>query len=156
MRCSRGILRSCEPGMRYPRKRPESNHLLTVRGATLQILATCPVVKIVFIAGSSRNYLSLRGTLARGNMSHSVLGLPTSRPRQLRRMTGLTRFLLICTNPSCWPGSTRTGRLDLSSKRSSGIVVSTNAGRWDRECVTRASSFREVSPPESVYPPPSN
>src|SRR4029079_3134176 len=43
--------RSCEPGMRYPRKRPESNHLLTVRGATLQILATCPVVK-TFIAGS--------------------------------------------------------------------------------------------------------
>src|SRR5688572_14862389 len=37
--------------MRYPRKRPESNHLLTVRGATLQILATCPVVK-TFIAGS--------------------------------------------------------------------------------------------------------
>src|SRR4029079_3738807 len=43
--------RSCEPGMRYPRKRPESNHLLTVRGATLQIFATCPVVK-TFIAGS--------------------------------------------------------------------------------------------------------
>lgn len=38
--------------MRYPRSRPLSNHLLTVRGATLQILATWPVVKIVFIAGS--------------------------------------------------------------------------------------------------------
>ncbi|HUY34153.1 MAG TPA: hypothetical protein VMV69_15505, partial [Pirellulales bacterium] len=34
-----------------PFSRPESNHLLTVRGATLQILATCPVVK-TFIAGS--------------------------------------------------------------------------------------------------------
>src|SRR5436190_20892291 len=51
MRYSRGIRRSCEPGIRYPRRRPESNHLLTVRGATLQILATCPVVK-TFIAGS--------------------------------------------------------------------------------------------------------
>src|SRR5206468_10568495 len=37
--------RSFEPGMRYPRSAPESNHLLTVRGATLQILATSPVVK---------------------------------------------------------------------------------------------------------------
>src|SRR5438874_6151333 len=48
---SRGIRRSWEPGMRYPRRRPESNHLLTVRGATLQILATCPVVKTFFISG---------------------------------------------------------------------------------------------------------
>src|SRR5580658_3678039 len=38
--------------MRYPCSAPESNHLLTVRGATLQIFATCPVVKIVLIAGS--------------------------------------------------------------------------------------------------------
>src|SRR5438552_10838321 len=37
--------RSLEPGMRYPCSAPESNHLLTVRGATLQILATSPVVK---------------------------------------------------------------------------------------------------------------
>src|SRR6266581_222342 len=37
--------RSLLPGMRYPRKAPESNHLLTVRGATLQILATSPVVR---------------------------------------------------------------------------------------------------------------
>src|ERR1700727_736960 len=38
--------------MRYPRKRPESNHLLTVRGATLQIFATCPVVNTFFMAGT--------------------------------------------------------------------------------------------------------
>src|SRR3954452_19966966 len=49
-RCSRGIRRSCEPGMRYPRKRPESNHLLTVRGATLQIFATWPVVNTFFMS----------------------------------------------------------------------------------------------------------
>src|SRR5205085_674976 len=48
--------RSWEPGIRYPRSRPESNHLLTVRGATLQILATCPVVKIVFMAGSPMTF----------------------------------------------------------------------------------------------------
>ena len=30
--------------------------VLTVRGATLQILATCPVVKIVFMAGSPMTY----------------------------------------------------------------------------------------------------
>ena len=36
--------RSCDPGMRYPLSLPESNHLLTVRGATLQIFATWPVV----------------------------------------------------------------------------------------------------------------
>src|SRR5688572_30735034 len=41
--------RSWEPGIRYPRKRPESNHLLTVRGATLQIFATWPVVKTFFM-----------------------------------------------------------------------------------------------------------
>src|SRR3954468_5920218 len=41
--------RSCEPGIRYPRKRPESNHLLTVRGATLHIFATWPVVNTFFI-----------------------------------------------------------------------------------------------------------
>src|SRR6266550_4501977 len=40
--------RSFEPGMRYPRSAPESNHLLTVRGATLQILATSPVVRTSF------------------------------------------------------------------------------------------------------------
>src|SRR3954449_9423791 len=51
-RCSRGIRRSCEPGILYPRKRPESNHLLTVRGATLQIFATWPVVKTFFMAGT--------------------------------------------------------------------------------------------------------
>src|SRR6516162_1926568 len=52
MRCSRGIRRSWLPGMRYPRSRPESNHLLTVRGATLQIFATWPVVKTFFMAGT--------------------------------------------------------------------------------------------------------
>ena len=36
--------------MRYPRKRPESNHLLTVRGATLQIFATWPVVNTFFMS----------------------------------------------------------------------------------------------------------
>src|SRR6266702_3420906 len=40
--------RSLLPGMRYPRNAPESNHLLTVRGATLQILATSPVVRTSF------------------------------------------------------------------------------------------------------------
>src|SRR6476469_6330314 len=40
--------RSLLPGMRYPRSAPESNHLLTVRGATLQILATSPVVRTSF------------------------------------------------------------------------------------------------------------
>src|SRR3954467_10790723 len=35
----------CLPGMREPGSAPESNHLLTVRGATLQILATSPVVR---------------------------------------------------------------------------------------------------------------
>jgi hypothetical protein len=40
MSCSRGMRRSWLPGMRYPLSRPLSNHLLTVRGATLQILAT--------------------------------------------------------------------------------------------------------------------
>jgi hypothetical protein len=34
--------------------------LLTVRGATLQILATCPVVKIVFMAGSPVTCQSVR------------------------------------------------------------------------------------------------
>src|SRR5688572_31997656 len=42
--------RSWEPGIRYPRKRPESNHLLTVRGATLQIFATWPVVNTFFMS----------------------------------------------------------------------------------------------------------
>ncbi len=51
IRYSRGIRRSCDPGIRYPLSRPESNHLETVRGATLQILATCPVVK-TFMLGS--------------------------------------------------------------------------------------------------------
>ena len=41
---ARGIRRSLLPGIRYPSSRPESNHLETVRGATLQILATSPVV----------------------------------------------------------------------------------------------------------------
>src|SRR3982751_2858878 len=41
--------RSFDPGMRYPCSAPESNHLLTVRGATLQILATSPVVSTSFI-----------------------------------------------------------------------------------------------------------
>src|SRR5262249_27747003 len=50
MRCSRGIRRSWLPGMRYPFSRPESNHLLTVRGATLQILATWPVVNTFLMA----------------------------------------------------------------------------------------------------------
>src|SRR6187431_690480 len=58
IRYSRGIRRSCEPGMRYPLSRPESNHLLTVRGATLQILATCPVVK-TFIARSPLSFTLL-------------------------------------------------------------------------------------------------
>src|SRR3954464_15502173 len=40
-----GMRRSLEPGMRYPCRAPESNHLETVRGATLQILATSPVVR---------------------------------------------------------------------------------------------------------------
>src|SRR6476661_5755004 len=40
--------RSLLPGMRYPCRAPESNHLLTVRGATLQILATSPVVRTSF------------------------------------------------------------------------------------------------------------
>src|SRR5947209_6527350 len=49
--------RSLLPGMRYPCRAPESNHLLTVRGATLQILATSPVVStsltlVAFIAFS--------------------------------------------------------------------------------------------------------
>src|SRR5215831_1516566 len=46
-----GIRRSFEPGIRYPRSEPESNHLETVRGATLQILATSPVVKTSFSIG---------------------------------------------------------------------------------------------------------
>ena len=50
-RLQKSLRRSWDPGIRYPFRRPESNHLLTVRGATLQILATCPVVK-TFIAGS--------------------------------------------------------------------------------------------------------
>src|SRR3954464_9111185 len=70
-RCSRGIRRSCEPGMRYPRKRPESNHLLTVRGATLQIFATWPVVNTFFI---SRTPLALFG----------------ARPRRFPHPSGLT------------------------------------------------------------------
>ncbi len=39
---------------------PESNHLLTVRGATLQIFATCPVVNtfICRISVSLRNFIS--------------------------------------------------------------------------------------------------
>ena len=44
-----GILRSLEPGIRYPLSRPESNHFVTVRGATLQICATWPVVKTSFL-----------------------------------------------------------------------------------------------------------
>src|SRR3954468_19434450 len=40
--------RSLLPGIRYPWRAPESNHLLTVRGATLQILATSPVVRTSF------------------------------------------------------------------------------------------------------------
>src|SRR4051794_27694875 len=70
-RCSRGIRRSCEPGMRYPRKRPESNHLLTVRGATLHIFATWPVVNTFFI---SRTPLALFG----------------ARPRRFPHPSGLT------------------------------------------------------------------
>src|SRR5438128_387477 len=68
MRYSRGIRRSCEPGMRYPFRRPESNHLLTVRGATLQILATCPVVK-TFIAGSPFITLCFRKSAHPGGSS---------------------------------------------------------------------------------------
>src|SRR5262249_3152899 len=54
MSCSRGIRRSWLPGIRYPRSRPLSNHLDTVRGATLQIFATWPVVNTFFIGRHSR------------------------------------------------------------------------------------------------------
>src|SRR6185437_14384857 len=47
--------------MRYPRSCPESNHLLTVRGATLQILATSPVVRISFWRGICFFLLWLEG-----------------------------------------------------------------------------------------------
>ena len=43
-----GIRRSLLPGMRYPFSRPVSNHFWAVRGATLQILATSPVVRTFF------------------------------------------------------------------------------------------------------------
>jgi len=45
IRYSLGTRRSWLPGIRYPFSRPESNHLETVLGATLQILAIWPVVK---------------------------------------------------------------------------------------------------------------
>src|ERR1700759_347285 len=68
--------RSCEPGMRYPRSRPESNHLLTVRGATLQIFATCPVVNTFFIAATPiRDSLS---PLPGGGRGHAA-GEPRAR-----------------------------------------------------------------------------
>src|ERR1700761_2602403 len=63
--------RSLDPGMRYPCRAPESTHLLTVRGATLQILATSPVVStsftlVVVLIASSPSAPHLRQLSAAG------------------------------------------------------------------------------------------
>ena len=52
--------------------------MLTVRGATFQILATCPVVKIVFMAGSPDYSVKLgRGMRALWSIAPTTLvGVP--------------------------------------------------------------------------------
>src|SRR5271155_746862 len=65
--------RSLLPGMRYPCRAPESNHLLTVRGATLQILATSPVVR------TSLTFVALIAFLPPGAdvpLAVSIIGVP--------------------------------------------------------------------------------
>src|SRR5512135_478681 len=92
-RCSRGIRRSCEPGIRYPRKRPESNHLLTVRGATLQIFATWPVVNTFFIIEDSTRPSLVRdlGGFLTPPLTHVGAVTPPARRRGSPNVAGLRR-----------------------------------------------------------------
>src|SRR4029077_12882890 len=95
--------RSLLPGMRYPCSAPESNHLLTVRGATLQILATSPVVRtsLTFVVALIALF-SLRTPMPRpsGRGENAVDTVYIDSPRE-RFRTGRT-FLRIYGAGVCW------------------------------------------------------
>src|SRR5438105_15582423 len=127
--------RSLEPGMRYPRRAPESNHLLTVRGATLQILATSPVVRTSFTLLFMLPLLAVRRTPPRAcaaivpNVGSLRLGLMTPGESvyaanissiRLRALLHLRRF--------CRPRAQRWNR----RRYRSGMVINTLARLfWD-------------------------
>src|SRR5262245_65823033 len=106
--------------MREPRRRPGSNHLLSVRAATLQSLATCPVVKIVFMACSPDYSVKLRrGMRALWSLASTTLvGFPclvvllaNHRGLGSKRVSGFERRLLVCrlSGLSPYVGGDRAG-----------------------------------------------
>jgi len=76
-------------GNAVARSRPESNHLLTVRGATLQILATWPVVKDFFY-GRSLQFMIGRAKLRGGGLRVRVGKGPLRGHRGVRAVAGTT------------------------------------------------------------------
>src|ERR1700722_5696331 len=104
--------------MRYPCRAPLSNHLLTVRGATLQILATSPVVRtsLTFVAFMAFSPLQTDypGTLhkavphALGISSAWLLPLSGMRSFCRRERTTLSATILSNKTPSDRTDNRRT------------------------------------------------
>lgn len=121
--------------MRYPRSLPESNHLLTVRGATLQIFATWPVVNTGFFI-----WIRLRRGFKAGpacRLGHLLGRLVRSQPRSFAPIPSKATFN---TLPGRCPSLLRRLGLEFPSCQHQGcgvplprlILLLTTAGSCDR------------------------